>query len=131
SILEKARSQEAARGSPPVLKPSGQNDHEDAKQTPTGLSDVDSPLGAGSGLCTGRDIGSGGDRGFEQSVGMFVDGVFAGRDQQFAVPFFDLQRVEVLKGPQSILFGKNTIAGAVNITTAGPTTEPRASLTAE
>lgn len=78
-----------------------------------------------------RGIGSGGDRGFEQSVGMFVDGVFAGRDQQFAVPFFDLQRVEVLKGPQSILFGKNTIAGAVNITTAGPTTEPRASLTAE
>jgi len=78
-----------------------------------------------------RGIGSGGDRGFEQSVGMFVDGVFAGRDQQFAVPFFDLARVEVLKGPQSILFGKNTIAGAVNITTAGPTTEPRASLTAE
>lgn len=78
-----------------------------------------------------RGIGSGGDRGFEQSVGMFVDGVFAGRDQQFAVPFFDLQRVEVLKGPQSILFGKNTIAGAVNITTAGPTEDARASLTAE
>ena len=78
-----------------------------------------------------RGIGSGGDRGFEQSVGMFIDGVFAGRDQQFAVPFFDLQRVEVLKGPQSILFGKNTIAGAVNITTAGPTEAPRASLTAE
>lgn len=78
-----------------------------------------------------RGIGSGGDRGFEQSVGMFVDGVFAGRDQQFAVPFFDLERVEVLKGPQSILFGKNTIAGAVNITTAGPTEVPRASLTAE
>lgn len=78
-----------------------------------------------------RGIGSGGDRGFEQSVGMFIDGVFAGRDQQFAVPFFDLQRVEVLKGPQSILFGKNTIAGAVNITTAGPTEDARASLTAE
>lgn len=78
-----------------------------------------------------RGIGSGGDRGFEQSVGMFIDGVFAGRDQQFAVPFFDLQRVEVLKGPQSILFGKNTIAGAVNITTAGPTEASRASLTAE
>ena len=78
-----------------------------------------------------RGIGSGGDRGFEQSVGMFVDGVFAGRDQQFAVPFFDLARVEVLKGPQSILFGKNTIAGAVNITTAGPTEDARASLTAE
>ena len=78
-----------------------------------------------------RGIGSGGDRGFEQSVGMFIDGVFAGRDQQFAVPFFDLARVEVLKGPQSILFGKNTIAGAVNITTAGPTEDARASLTAE
>ena len=78
-----------------------------------------------------RGIGSGGDRGFEQSVGMFVDGIFAGRDQQFAVPFFDLERVEVLMGPQSILFGKNTIAGAVNITTAGPTRSFRAGVTAE
>jgi outer membrane receptor protein involved in Fe transport len=76
-----------------------------------------------------RGIGSGGNRGFEQSVGMFVDGVFAGREQQFAVPFFDLERVEVLKGTQSILFGKNTIAGAVNVTTARPTDTFESSLT--
>lgn len=76
-----------------------------------------------------RGVGSGNNRGFEQSVGMFVDGVYAGREQQFAVPFFDVERVEVLKGTQSILFGKNTIAGAVNIITARPTESFQASVT--
>jgi iron complex outermembrane receptor protein len=67
-----------------------------------------------------RGIGSGSNRGFEQSVGMYVDGVYLGRDRQFRAPFLDLERVEVLRGPQSILFGKNTIAGAINIVTADP-----------
>ena len=83
----------------------------------------------GSNLVSIRGVGSGPNRGFEQSVGMFIDGIFAGREQQFSVPFFDLERVEVLKGTQSILFGKNTIAGAVNITTARPTEEFEASIT--
>lgn len=70
-----------------------------------------------------RGIGSGNNQGFEQSVGVYVDGIHHGRAQQARAPFFDLQRVEVLRGPQSILFGKNSIAGALNMTTARPTDE--------
>jgi len=70
-----------------------------------------------------RGIGSGINQGFEQSVGMYVDGVYYGRAQLARAPFLDLERVEVLRGPQSILFGKNSIAGALNITTAKPTQE--------
>ncbi|WP_272992150.1 MULTISPECIES: TonB-dependent receptor [Spongiibacter] len=70
-----------------------------------------------------RGVGSGDNRGFEQSVGMFIDGIYAGRGQQFQSPFLDIALVEVLKGPQGTLFGKNTIAGAVNISTARPSDE--------
>ncbi len=70
-----------------------------------------------------RGIGSGNNQGFEQSVGVYVDGIHHGRAQQARAPFFDLQRVEVLRGPQSILFGKNSVAGALNMTTARPTDE--------
>ncbi len=68
-----------------------------------------------------RGIFSGENPGFEQSVGTYVDGIYRGRGQQARGLFFDLQRVEVLRGSQSILFGKNNIAGALNITTARPT----------
>jgi len=74
-----------------------------------------------------RGIGSGINIGFEQTVGTFVDGIYFGRGQLASSPFFDLQRVEVLKGPQSIYFGKNTTAGAFNIITADPTVETEAS----
>lgn len=70
-----------------------------------------------------RGIGSGVNAGFEQSVGTYVDGIYYGRGRQSRGTLFDVERVEVLKGPQGTLFGKNTIAGALNITTAGPTDE--------
>ena len=71
-----------------------------------------------------RGVGSGTNAGFEQSVGLYIDGVYSGRGQLAAVPItMDLERVEVLKGPQGILFGKNTIGGAINITTARPSEE--------
>lgn len=67
-----------------------------------------------------RGVGSGVNYSFEQSVGTFIDGVYFGRGQASRSSFLDVARVEVLKGPQSTLFGKNTIAGAINITTARP-----------
>ena len=68
-----------------------------------------------------RGIGSGINQAFEQSVGTYIDGVYYGRAQQWRSPFLDIERVEVLRGPQSILFGKNSVAGALNISTARPT----------
>lgn len=67
-----------------------------------------------------RGIGSGNNRGFEQSVGMYVDGVYLGRGRQYRAGLMDIERIEVLRGPQGTLFGKNTVAGAINITSASP-----------
>jgi outer membrane receptor protein involved in Fe transport len=68
-----------------------------------------------------RGIGSGINPGFEQSAGTYVDGVYRGRGQQSRAPLLDVSRVEILRGPQTTLFGKNSVAGAINVTTAGPT----------
>lgn len=70
-----------------------------------------------------RGIGSGLNHGFEQSVSIYADGIYRGRGHQSRMPFLDLARVEVLRGPQPILFGKNAIAGAVNLVSARPTAE--------
>lgn len=77
-----------------------------------------------------RGIFSGVNPGFEQSVGTYVDGIYRGRPQQTRAPFMDLARVEVLRGPQSILFGKNSVGGALNITTARPTADFEAAVSA-
>jgi len=78
-----------------------------------------------------RGIGTGNNQGFEQSVGMYVDGVYYGRQQLIRQPIFDIERVEVLRGPQGILFGKNAIAGAVAYTTAQPDSEFNTNFRAE
>lgn len=70
-----------------------------------------------------RGLGPGVNFGFEQAVGQVVDGFFYGRSRFSRLQFLDLERVEVLKGPQGAIIGKNTTAGAINITTARPTEE--------
>jgi outer membrane receptor protein involved in Fe transport len=75
-----------------------------------------------------RGIATGDNKGFEQSVAMFVDGIYYGRDQLIRLPLVDLERVEVLRGPQPTLFGKNAIAGAISLVTRKPTEEFEASV---
>ena len=58
--------------------------------------------------------------GLEPGVGFYVDQVYHARPASAAFDFLDVERVEVLRGPQGTLFGKNTTAGAVNITTRAP-----------
>jgi iron complex outermembrane recepter protein len=73
-----------------------------------------------SDFVTVRGVGSSLNLGFEQSVGTFVDGIYRGRARSTRSGLFDIERVELLKGPQSTFFGNNTIAGAINITTRKP-----------
>lgn len=68
-----------------------------------------------------RGLGSGsGSPTLEQSVVLFVDDIYAGNAKQFQTPWLDLQRVEVLRGPQGYLVGKNTSAGAVRFISNRP-----------
>jgi iron complex outermembrane receptor protein len=56
-------------------------------------------------------------------VGVYIDGVYLARSQGLNAALFDVERIEVLKGPQGTLFGRNTEGGAVSIVTAEPTGE--------
>lgn len=73
-----------------------------------------------------RGIGSNEDgAGGDQSVIVFIDEVYIGRSAGSDFDLFDLERVEVLRGPQGTLFGKNVIGGAVSLITRKPTEEKR------
>jgi iron complex outermembrane recepter protein len=63
------------------------------------------------------------NKAFEQSVGLVIDGVPYNRLPYFGAGIFDLERIEVLRGPQGTLFGKNTIAGVFNMIPKEPTDE--------
>ena len=78
-----------------------------------------------------RGFGASLNFGIDQSVGLFIDEIYAGRERQFRSTFLDIGRVEVLKGPQGTLFGKNTIAGAVVIATGAPSQTPSLSVRGE
>lgn len=66
--------------------------------------------------------------GFEQAVSVAIDGVQTSDGHVALLGFFDVQQVEVLKGPQALLFGKNNTAGVISIKTADPTRTLSASL---
>jgi iron complex outermembrane receptor protein len=83
---------------------------------------IEPDLGAGGGSFTIRGIGtSGTDAGAESSVAVNFDGVNLSRGQIIRESLFDLDQVEVLKGPQALFFGKNSPGGVVSVNSRGPT----------
>ncbi|MGC3982446.1 MAG: TonB-dependent receptor [Steroidobacteraceae bacterium] len=79
-----------------------------------------------------RGIGSNSDSNYVDSdVAVSVDGVYGGRSEGVLNAAYDLQRVEVLRGPQGTLSGRNAIGGAVNVLSANPTHEFEATMNAQ
>ncbi|MEN3949939.1 TonB-dependent receptor [Iodidimonas sp. SYSU 1G8] len=63
------------------------------------------------------------EKSFEPAVGVAIDGVFMGSNSGVLIDMFDIEQVEILRGPQGTLFGRNTIGGVINIRKARPTGE--------
>lgn len=87
------------------------------------IPNLDYQQGTEGAAVTLRGFGNNGGTnfGFDSPVGTFVDGVYHGRLNQTRLAFLDVARVEVLRGPQSTLFGMNTVAGAISVISRQPT----------
>ena len=104
------------------LRAQGVTEIADLSATVPGLTMNESPGGLPS--VSVRGIGTAAsNQPFEQSVGLFVDGVYHPRQRQYRDSLFDVERVEVVKGSQGVLFGKNTSIGAVSVITRRPGNE--------
>ena len=78
------------------------------------------PNESASQTITMRGLGAGVTRSGGRAVGVYIDGVYTSADNLMNVPINDIASLEVLKGPQATLFGRDTIGGAINITTRKP-----------
>ena len=67
--------------------------------------------------------GGGATAGTDSSVGVYIDDVYLGQSAAVNLDLFDLERVEVLRGPQGTLFGRNTLSGVINVTSRKPSEE--------
>jgi outer membrane receptor protein involved in Fe transport len=103
------------------LKNAGVVDIRGIQQLAPSLKTTTGQSSATGATLTIRGIGTAGDNpGFEPAVGVFIDGVFRSRAGVALAELPPIERVEVLRGPQGTLFGRNTSAGALNITTEKP-----------
>lgn len=85
------------------------------------FSSSQAQLASGSVVLRVRGVGTTSNNiGFESAVGIFIDGAYQSRPGVALGEFVDVERVEVLRGPQGTLFGRNTSAGALNVTNARP-----------
>lgn len=76
------------------------------------------------------NITEAGEAGAAQSIGFFIDGLYYGRSSLFNQSLADVERVEVLRGPQGTLWGHNIVGGSINVITRDPTQETEISLKA-
>lgn len=94
------------------------------------VTDAGLPAASGGGLTIRGIRGNDRSAGADPPNGLFVDGVYFGRPEDGDALLFDVERIEVLRGPQGTLFGKNVVGGAINVTTRAPTNELYAMLVA-
>lgn len=93
-----------------------------AQQTPNIV--INKSSSGGGGQITLRGISTAaGQAGFDQAVSVNLDGIQTSRGRTVTQGFFDLQQVEVLKGPQALFFGRNSPAGVISLVSVGPTAQ--------
>ncbi|MEM6857493.1 MAG: TonB-dependent receptor [Pseudomonadota bacterium] len=106
---------------PAQLQRQGVNEIRDVTSVAPSFSSTTAQTAAGSVVLRVRGVGTTSNNiGFESAVGIFIDGAYQSRPGVALGEFVDIERVEVLRGPQGTLFGRNTSAGALNITTVRP-----------
>lgn len=102
------------------LKDAGVND---LQQLSTYIPGFEQPRLAIQSRMVLRGVSSGDNASFEQAVGTYVDGIYRGRMNQQRAGFFDVERIEVLKGPQVTLYGNSSIGGAISMINKRPENE--------
>lgn len=104
-----------------ALNKQGVVDVQNITQVSPSFSTSSAQIASGSVVLRIRGVGTTSNNiGFESAVGIFIDGAYQSRPGVALSEFVDIERVEVLRGPQGTLFGRNTSAGALNITTNRP-----------